>query len=155
MIKEGCPHGPKEVVGDNCLECIKDKLSNEEINKQFDERLKEVVGRVPPCPSCAEKDAALCRAREALGGPGAERSRVDATLFDGGFNAGVRSCRERLKEALSSTGPCRHEGEAKRLRGELNRVEHLYRNRESLTMSDFAALVEDIFLHRRKAGREG
>jgi hypothetical protein len=142
------------------LECIKDKLSNEEINKQFDERLKEVVGRVPPCPSCAELSAKLAGV-EKMRDEHMDRWREDATAL-----CRVRGATQIAHEipankyfavlnALDETGPCRHEGEAKRLRGELNRVEHLYRNRESLTMSDFAALVEDIFLHRRKAGREG
>ena len=66
-----------------------------------------------------ERDAALaqlCRARESLDGPGAERHHGEPSLFNGGFNAGVYSCRNRLKAALSSTAPCPHEAEAKRLR---------------------------------------
>lgn len=48
----------------------------------------------------------LCAARECIGGVGMERLRAEPTLFDGGFNAGVYACREKLNKTLSSSSPC-------------------------------------------------
>ena len=73
-----------------------------------------------------ELEGQLCRAREVLDGPGAERHRVDASLFDGGFNAGVRSCREWLKKVFYPTpSPCPHESRVKELEEAIE--EHCHR----------------------------
>jgi hypothetical protein len=66
--------------------------------------------------SIEELGGKLCAVRECLDGPGKERLRVDPSLFDGGFNAGVHSCRGLLKAALSSSTPCPHAKEAERLK---------------------------------------
>jgi len=85
------------------------------IGDVLDRKYKEIVALRA---KLAEARRQLCAAREALDGPGAERHHGEPSLFNGGFNAGVYSCRNRLKAALSSSAPCPHEAEAKRLRQE-------------------------------------
>jgi hypothetical protein len=81
------------------------KITIEGTPEQIEEGIKAL------CPSCAGKDAALCQAREALGGMG----HADWCEYQQEPHFSCTCSYGEIEQALSSTGPCRHEGRIREL----------------------------------------